>query len=93
MLFRGSGLIGMSRDVVFAKEVSKVIGTTNEVNRVGDATLDSIGLFDLGIFDKELVLESERIILPHVFPFPVTVLPNSDHEVSVVFDSPVTTPS
>lgn len=93
MLFRRSRLIGVSRDVVFAKHVSEVVGTANKMNRVWDATLDGIGLFDLGIFDKELVLETERIVLPHFLPFPMSVLPNSNHQTSIVFDSPIATPS
>jgi hypothetical protein len=49
-------------------------------------------LFDLGVFEEELVLKPERRIIPHRFPRSVTVLPDSDHEVSVVVNVPVAVP-
>ena len=92
MLFRSSRLIGMSFFVVVAKDSGEVVGTTNEVNRVGNTTLDSVGLLDLGVFEEEFLFEAESGIVPHRFPRSVTVLPYSDQKMSVVFDTPITVP-
>jgi hypothetical protein len=82
----------MSLFPVISKSASEVIGATNEMDRVGDSTFDGVRLLDLGILEEELVLETESGIVPHRFPRSVTVLPNSDQEMSVVFDAPLAVP-